>query len=136
MVRGSGPVVAGIVAVVVVAGLGGYLANTYETQRRQDLRVRTLTGGDPDRGRAAIAHRPCGACHEIPGVTGAKARVGPPLTHFAGRVFIGGRVQNTPDNLIRWIEDPHAIDKDSAMPPMGIGEAEARDIAAYLYTLS
>ena len=131
----TGPALAVLGAAAVAVAIGGYVANTYETRKHQLLRVETLTGGDPDRGRAAIIRRPCGACHEIPGINGAKGQVGPPLTHFAGRVYIGGRVQNTPDNLVRWIEDPHAIDKQSAMPPMGVGEREARDIAAYLYTL-
>jgi cytochrome c1 len=72
----------------------------------------------------------------IPGVTGAKGSVGPPLTKFAGRAYIAGRAANSPDALVRFLEDPHTIDPESAMPNMGIGEAEARDIAAYLYTLS
>jgi cytochrome c len=132
---GRGPTLTGVAVLAVLVAGGGYVANQVQARRHLVAHVQALTGGDPDRGRADIQRRPCGGCHEIPGVAGAQGRVGAPLTHFASRAFIAGRVNNTPDNLIQWIEDPHTIDKDNAMPPMGIGEAEARDIAAYLYTL-
>jgi cytochrome c2 len=131
----SGPAFAVAAAVVAAAVAAGAIANQAETRRRQVERVHALTGGDPDLGRAAVAARPCGGCHAIPGIPGAAGKVGPSLTGFAGRLYIGGRASNTPDNLVQWIEDPHQIDPQSAMPPMGIGEKEARDIAAYLYTL-
>ncbi|WP_374471789.1 cytochrome c family protein [Phenylobacterium sp.] len=127
-----GGLVAGALAVIV-----GGAVTVDRLLSRQDLenRVRTMTGGDPHAGKAAVQRRPCGGCHVVPGVAGAKGKVGPPLTGFAGRVYIGGRVNNTPANLVAWIQDPHQIDPKSAMPPMGIGEAEARDIAAFLLTL-
>lgn len=129
-----------VIAAVLGALVAGALALTLAVDRidaRQRLAARAsaITGGDVERGRAAIARRPCGGCHEIPGIRGAKGTVGPPLNRFARRAYIGGRAQNTPENLTTWIQDPHAIDPQSAMPPMGIGLAEARDIAAYLYTL-
>jgi len=135
MVR-TGPTLTGIAVVAALAIGVGYLANGIQAKRQLGARVMALTGGDPDRGRAALIHRPCGSCHEIPGVAGAKGSVGPPLIHFATRAYIGGRLNNTPDNLVDWIVDPHRTDPKSAMPPTGVGEAEARDIAAYLYTLS
>lgn len=125
-----------VAALAAVLGLGGaVVANQVDARRHLDGRVRALTGGDPDAGRAIIAQAPCGGCHEIPGVRGANGRVGPPLTHFAARAFIAGRVNNTPDNLVRWVQDPHTIDAQNAMPPMGLSEAQARDVAAYLETL-
>jgi cytochrome c1 len=133
---GRGPTLAGVAVLAVLIAGGGYVANQVQARRHLVARVQALTGGDPDRGRAAIQRRPCGGCHEIPGVAGAQGHVAAPLTHFAGRAFIAGHVDNNPANLVQWIEDPHTIDKSNAMPPMGIGEAEARDIAAYLYTLS
>ena len=42
---------------------------------------------------------------------------------------------NTPQNLIRWIQNPPAVDPLTAMPNVGVTQADARDIAAYLYTL-
>ena len=92
-------------------------------------------GGSATRGRAAIQAHGCGSCHTIAGVPGATAAVGPPLTRIAERAYVGGVITNTPDNLVRWIRDPKAIDSLTAMPTLGVTEAEARDIAAYLYAL-
>ena len=131
----SGAAVA-VVAVALLAAIGaGAVANHTEAHRRLLARAHALTGGDAERGRTAIAARPCGGCHQIPGVAGAQGKVGPSLAGFSGRIYIGGRLGNTPDHLVQWIQDPHQIDPQNAMPPMGIGEREARDIAAYLYTL-
>jgi cytochrome c1 len=44
-------------------------------------------------------------------------------------------VANTPANLVAWLVNPAGIDPLTAMPASGVNEAEARDIAAYLYTL-
>jgi hypothetical protein len=54
---------------------------------------------------------------------------------MASRLYVGGVLANTPENLVAWIVDPPAHDLLTAMPVTGIGEAEARDVAAYLYTL-
>lgn len=94
-----------------------------------------LYGGDSERGATLIHVYGCGGCHTIPGVRGAEGMVGPPLTAFAYRSFIAGRLPNEPRNLIRWIMDPQAVKPWTAMPDLGIRETEARHIAAYLYTL-
>ena len=65
----------------------------------------------------------------------ARGMVGPPLTNIASRVYLAGRLPNTPANMERWIQQPHAIDDKTAMPETGVTDADARDIAAYLYTL-
>ena len=93
------------------------------------------TGGDPDRGRELIEARNCGSCHRIPGVRGARGLVAPPLDAFARRTFVAGQVPNTPENLVSWIRDPHAVEPGTAMPDLGLSEEQARDVAAYLYTL-
>jgi cytochrome c2 len=92
-----------------------------------------LTGGSPRAGRELIRQYGCGSCHSIPGVPGANAAVGPPLEKLKSRVYIAGRFTNTPANLERWIREPRALDPKSAMPTLGLDEAAARDIAAYLY---
>ena len=92
-----------------------------------------VAGGDGDRGRAAIARYGCVACHTIPGVQSYGANVGPPLGELAGRAYLAGVLPNTPDNLVRWLQDPPAIAPRTAMPSLGITAAEAADIAAYLY---
>jgi cytochrome c2 len=53
---------------------------------------------------------------------------------MAQRLYVGGAVENTPDNLVRWIVNPKAFSARTAMPVTGISESQARNIAAYLYT--
>ena len=94
-----------------------------------------MTGGDPTRGRTAISRYGCATCHTIPGIRGADALVGPPLNQMASRSYIAGVLPNTPDNMIRWIENPPQVDHLTVMPNLGVSERDARDIAGYLYTL-
>lgn len=95
-----------------------------------------VPGGDSKRGRQLVESQyVCGACHSIPGINGPKGMVGPPLDHIAQRQMIGGRTPNNPDNMIRWLQNPQAFDPAIVMPNMGIDEKDARDIAAFLYTL-
>ncbi len=97
--------------------------------------AKAVPGGDPSQGPAAIQKYGCIACHAVPGVVGARGQVGPALGGIANRSIIAGRLSNTPDNLVHWIEDPQGVSPGSVMPNMGVTEADARDIAAYLYTL-
>ncbi len=92
-------------------------------------------GGDPNRGAQIIEEKGCGACHEIPGVTGAHGTVGPPLTDVGKRVFLAGELRNTPANMAAWIMDPQKFHPGSAMPNMGLTAKEAHDVTAYLETL-
>lgn len=94
-----------------------------------------VAGGDARRGPKLIVHFGCAGCHTVPGVAGARGTVGPPLTQFAARGYIAGMLRNTPPNLVRWIRDPQGVVPGNAMPNMGVSDAQARDIAAYLYTL-
>ena len=64
-----------------------------------------------------------------------QATVGPPLTQIARRQYLGGHIINTPDNMMKWLQHPQQIDPKNAMPEMGVTDQDARDIAAYLYTL-
>ncbi|MEZ4570014.1 MAG: c-type cytochrome [Thermomicrobiales bacterium] len=77
----------------------------------------------------------CTGCHTIPGIDGADGTIGPPLNFWSKRSFIAGNLPNEPDNLIAWIMNPQAIEPGTAMPNLDVTEAQARDIAAYLYTL-
>jgi cytochrome c1 len=95
----------------------------------------SATGGDPDRGAAAISRYGCATCHTVPGIRGADALVGPSLEHVGSRSYVGGVLPNTPDNVIRWIQNPPRVDPLTAMPNLGVTESDARDIAGYLYTL-
>lgn len=92
-------------------------------------------GGDPDQGRVLVTRASCGACHVIPGVENAHGQVGPPLAHYAQRTVVAGMLPNTPQNLTYWIAHPQAVVPGNAMPNTGLSDQEARDVAAYLYTL-
>ncbi|UFN49986.1 c-type cytochrome [Roseomonas sp. OT10] len=116
----------------VLGALLGLAACGGEDEPPPHLRV---AGGDPARGRQALASHGCGACHVIPGVAGATSWVGPPLTAYARRGYIAGLLPNRPEALVRWIRAPQAVSPGNAMPDLGVGEAAARDMAAYLYTL-
>ena len=94
-----------------------------------------ITGGDAERGRALIRAYGCGTCHTVPGVTGANGLVGPPLAGIASRAYIAGVLPNAPDNMLRWLQNPRAVDSLTAMPNVGLTASDARHVAAYLYTL-
>lgn len=93
------------------------------------------TGGDVHRGAAAIERYGCGSCHIIPGVSGAFGQAGPPLSGIANRIYIAGVMQNTPQNMVRWIRNPKQVDDKTVMPNLGVTAQDATDIAGYLYSL-
>lgn len=86
-------------------------------------------------GKVLLESYGCGSCHLIPGIRTARGMVGPPLLFFSRRTIIAGELPNTPDNLVRWIQNAPAIEPGTAMPNLGVPPDKARDMAAYLYTL-
>ena len=88
--------------------------------------------GDKEKGKLLLRQFGCGGCHRITGVADAVGNTGPSLEHFGKRVYIAGLVPNQTDNLVRFIRDPRSVDPRTAMPDLGVGEAHARDMAAYL----
>jgi len=92
-------------------------------------------GGDPDNGRLLLRQFGCGSCHRIPGVAAARGNVGPSLEGVGNRVYLGGVLPNTPENMVRWILNPKQFDPETAMPDLPIAEAQARDVVAYLQGL-
>lgn len=84
------------------------------------------------RGKIAISQYACQSCHHIPGTIGGDVQVGPNLEHYGTRQYIAGYLPNTPANLARWLTSTHEVKPLSAMPQLGVSEADAFDIAAYL----
>jgi cytochrome c len=125
-----------IAAALLIVGAGAGYALNY-LQAKHDLRARAaaITGGNPQRGERLVMRYGCGGCHTIAGVPQAAGKVGPVLSGIASRVYLAGRLENRPGNLQRWIADPRSIDPQTAMPPLGVTPRDARDIAAFLYTL-
>lgn len=120
-------------AAALLLALGACHGGLGEAERAHQAAA--ITGGNPARGRALIRAYGCETCHTIPGVAGADGLVGPPLAGIAKRSYIAGVLPNAPANLIRWIQDPKAVDSLTAMPNMHVTANDARDIAAYLYSL-
>jgi cytochrome c len=114
--------VAAFILSACAAGVNGVPEPRYDAT---DSRVAT--------GRALIASYGCGSCHAVPGVPGAHGMAAPPLDRFWQRSYIAGRLANTEDNLVKWIQDPQSVVPGNAMPNLGVNEDQARDIAAYLY---
>jgi cytochrome c2 len=120
-----------LVVVVVPFHLGEWL----RSKDQQRYNAIAATGGNPDRAAPLLQHYGCTGCHVIPGIRNASGQVGPDLGDVARRVYVAGVITNTPEHLIRFIVDPQSIDPDAAMPRTGISADEARDVAAYLYSI-
>lgn len=121
-------------ALVLVLALIAIVYKYVLEGERMGMHAATTTGGDPARGEAMFIQYGCGSCHTISGVRTATGMVGPPLDGIALRVIIGGHLANKPDNMERWIRDPQHVAPGTAMPDLHVGEADARDITAFLYT--
>jgi len=97
----------------------------------QDLSVNPAAA----EGRTVFMHNACINCHAIAG-TVATGRFGPDLTHLASRDTIAsGPVQNTPENLKKWIADPNSMKPGVLMPSMHLNDHDLDVITAYLTTL-
>ena len=122
------------VAALAVAAAGAAFAE--RAHERKDLygKASAMTGGDIQRGEVAFSTYGCGGCHTLKGVPQASGKVGPPLDGIAARTIIGGRLENKPDNLMKWIRDPQAVSPGTAMPRLGVTPRDSRDLAAFLYT--
>ena len=121
-----------VLSIIVLTG--ALIISSCGTRQETSFR-HEVPGGDPERGVAALQEYGCISCHTIPGVPRANALVAPPLSYWADRRYIAGKFANTPENLIPWIMSPQDMDTGTAMPDVGVTEADARDMAAYLYTL-
>lgn len=88
-----------------------------------------------ERGKAAIAQAGCAACHTISGIAWPRGEAAPPLDGLSRRALIAGRLPNDPGTLARFIRNAPDLLPGTAMPAMPVSEAEARDIAAYLYSM-
>jgi len=124
-------ILSGLLFLVALIGI----AYEYAEQRdRMRMHASIATGGDPARGEAMFIQYGCGSCHALRNVRNATGTVGPPLDGIALRAIIGGHLANTPENMQRWIRDPQHVAPGTAMPDLKVGERDARDITAFLYT--
>jgi cytochrome c2 len=121
-------------AILFVLALAAVIYKFGEQRTRLRVHAAAETGGDPRRGEAMFIQYGCGSCHVLRNVREATGMVGPPLDGIALRVIIAGRLANNPPNMEKWIRDPQHVSPGTAMPDLRVGEGDARDIAAFLYT--
>jgi cytochrome c oxidase subunit 2 len=91
--------------------------------------------GDAAQGAQLFQQLTCASCHAIAG-TAAQANIGPDLTHIASRQTIGaGVLDNNPQNLTAWIDNPQAIKPGVRMPDLGLTSQQVQELVAYMETL-
>jgi cytochrome c oxidase subunit 2 len=82
-------------------------------------------------GKAIFAKSACVGCHTIDGVSAGM--LGPNLTHFGGRTMLAaGMWPNTPANVAAWVREPQRLKPGAKMPELGLTDAQANAVAAYL----
>jgi cytochrome c oxidase subunit 2 len=86
-------------------------------------------------GSQAFMQGGCIACHAVRG-TIAQGVIGPDLTHVGGRRRIAaGILDNTPENLARWIRDPQGVKPGALMVVPELDDETVSRIVAYLQSL-
>ncbi len=91
--------------------------------------------GDAAQGEQVFLNGTCIGCHTVNG-TKAQGKVGPNLTHFATRkVFAGATMENTADNVSRWLADPQAVKPGTLMPNLHLPSDQIAALVAYLESL-
>jgi cytochrome c oxidase subunit II len=87
------------------------------------------------RGQQVFMSSTCIMCHRIQG-TDAGGAVGPDLTHIGSRQTIAaGTLENTRDNLAKWILDSQAIKPGNRMPPNPLNAEDLGALLDYLQSL-
>lgn len=123
-----------LAALIFAVALVGIVYKYIEQRMRMRMHASVEVGGDVERGEAMFIQYGCGSCHALKDVRTATGMVGPPLDGVALRVIIGGHLANNPNNMERWIRQPQQVAPGTAMPDLHVGETDARDITAFLYT--
>lgn len=124
-----------LLALILIAAIGVPLLLEGRAAVAREQWAVAITGGNPVDAPMLMIRNGCAGCHSIAGVPAAHGRTGPALDGIAERSFIAGVLPNTPRNLVAWIRDARGINPRTAMPSTFVSEADARDMAAYLYAL-
>ncbi|HEX2224353.1 MAG TPA: cytochrome c oxidase subunit II [Thermoanaerobaculia bacterium] len=105
------------------------------------LAAQRRPAADPDtpqerRGRQVFLSSSCPTCHTLAGTTRETSRIGPDLTHLAGRRTLGGAtLPNDRGNLAGWIVDPQRIKPGNRMPPNLLKPEDLQALLDYLESL-
>lgn len=124
-----------VILVLILIAYLGIITGTERTKVTPLAASQQIASAQPEAGRQMIIKYGCGSCHTIPGVPGAQGRVGPVLKDLRSQGYIAGMLPNTADNLVRWIREPQVVAPGNAMPDLEVTQADAQNIAAYLYSL-
>ena len=95
-----------------------------------------LTGGDPMNGRRVMAQRSCISCHTVPGVPKGNGTSAPSLAHWSRRSQFLNQYPNTPENMIKWLQNPSHLKPGTNMPRLNVTDQESRDVTAYLFSIN
>ena len=75
----------------------------------------------------------CVGCHSLQAYQAPNGMIGPNLANVGSRTWIAaGTLKNTPENLVHWIRFPQTVKEGVKMPNLGVTEAEATALAAFL----
>jgi len=109
----------------------------FEEWQKAQLKVaQNPSDGAAAKGLQIFRTATCINCHAIHGVPGANLRVAPDLTHVASRQQLAsGMIDNTPENMLRWITNPQAVKPGALMPDFNLTKEQADELASYLSTL-
>jgi cytochrome c oxidase subunit 2 len=84
-------------------------------------------------GRALFASAQCAYCHTVRGAYTAARSLGPDLTHIASRrMLAAASLENTRQNMARWITGAQRIKPGSRMPDIQLSAQELEALLAYL----
>ncbi len=107
----------------------------FDAWTQAQLQPAAAPQGGAAKGLALFQQLSCVSCHAVNGTT-ANARVAPDLTHLASRRQLGaGMVDNTPENLRRWLADPRKVKPGVLMPDFNLTDEQLNELVAYFETL-
>lgn len=87
------------------------------------------------KGEVVFMRESCAGCHAVRGTT-ANGKVGPDLSDFGNRAWIGAiTVRNTTGNLSGWISNSQTIKPGNIMPPVSLSPGDLQALVAYLEEL-
>ncbi len=113
--------------------------NAWAVAARQPAEVATQVSAQSplvQEGSQLFISKGCVNCHAVQGVN-TYNRVGPDLSHIGSRTSIAaGMLENTPENMIRWLRYTDTVKPGVAMPNLGLTQEEAEALTAYLETLT
>jgi cytochrome c oxidase subunit II len=99
---------------------------------RQQQPAEEPAEGPAREGMEAFLALPCAGCHVIRG-TPAAGRAGPDLTHVGSRrELAAGTLENTDEDMARWIRDPQGIKPGNLMPNTPLSEEQVEQLVAYM----